>query len=227
MSQNFIIYKLLILLVLLYGSYAVAQNEIKYISCGSSFQIGYIDRSVVDSEVETYDIVIVENKNSDTINICSNILYVDSNAVKQIWGQESLFYFSNNNWDNCGANEDGRIVPSIYEITLPCKPLKVIHTCYEQVVILSKENVIYISQESWMRQSFDIIDLLLSIGDLCSTDMNISELLYDLKDNKIVQIIKKEDFTIALICSNIQDYFILIKSIASFNVIRKGAVKPW
>ena len=137
MSQNFIIHKLLILLVLLYSSYAVAQNEMQYISCGSSFQIGYIDRSVVDSEVETYDIVIVENTNSDTINICSNIPYVDSNAVKQI--SQHLLFISYENlvsyniettaYDTIFHNIDGLNINAFY--VLPSKYIVIASVDYK------------------------------------------------------------------------------------------------
>ena len=68
----------------------IAQDKIQYISCDSISKIAIIDKSAVDSEVESYDIVVINSYLKDTTILCVDVQYIDSNAVKLI-GRH--FYF--------------------------------------------------------------------------------------------------------------------------------------
>lgn len=67
-----------------------AQGEIQYISYDSISKIVFIDKSIEDAEIESYDIVVINSHLKDTTTLCRNVLYVDSSAVELIGSQ---FYF--------------------------------------------------------------------------------------------------------------------------------------
>lgn len=69
---------------------AVAQDEIHYIYNDSTRSIGFIDKSADDSEIESYDIVVIDSHFHDIATLCRDVQYVDSNAVKIV---ENQFYF--------------------------------------------------------------------------------------------------------------------------------------
>ena len=72
-----------------------AQGEIQYISYDSISKIVFIDKSIEDAEIESYDIVVINSHLKDTTTLCRNVLYVDSSAVELIGSQ--FFFISHEN----------------------------------------------------------------------------------------------------------------------------------
>lgn len=80
----------MIIVFLLPFASAIAQGNIQYFFHDSTYAIEFIDRSIEDSEIESYDIVVINSLLKDTTTLCRNVLFVDSCAVKLIGSQ---FYF--------------------------------------------------------------------------------------------------------------------------------------
>lgn len=90
MSDYSYLKECLILLLLLPYTYIYAQNNVTYVSNDSIYKIGFIDRSLEDSEIESYDIVVIDSFIADTMIISRNVPYVDNGAIKHL-GSRILF----------------------------------------------------------------------------------------------------------------------------------------
>lgn len=143
-------------------------------------------------------------------------------------GQDSLFLFSNLKYCNyCGANEDGKMVPSIYEIKLPNQPSHVFYTCREQVIIMPDGSLLFIAQETAPRQKFLLSDIAEVVKAFDVEDFNLLEQFEELDDGKIIHIYKMGDFVILVICHSNLESNSLLNSLSTFKITQSKMVIPW
>ncbi len=142
------------------------------------------------------------------------------------YGQDSIFYFSNSGIKGMyGGNEDGIIVPAIYEIELPYQPSQFFHTPHEQLIIMPDGCILYITQETSPTQKYSLYDFV-NVLESFGVD-TLTEQFERFDEDKIIQLYIKGNFVILMICQKYPEHASFLKSIETFKVIEPKKVIPF